>query len=80
MAFTAVTSIATIGLYISYVIPTMLRLTIGRNDFVPGAPDPHSDPEPEPYGFLARTYSSVFLNLLFACAEAVKKQTLVFIA
>ncbi len=38
MAFTAVTSIATIGLYISYVIPTMLRLTIGRNVFVPGAP------------------------------------------
>ena len=38
VAFTAVTSIATIGLYISYVIPTMLRLTIGRNVFVPGAP------------------------------------------
>ena len=37
VAFTAVTSIATIGLYISYVIPTMLRLTIGRNAFVPGA-------------------------------------------
>ena len=37
VAFTAVTSIATIGLYISYVIPTMLRLTIGRKDFVPGA-------------------------------------------
>jgi hypothetical protein len=39
-AFTAVTSIATIGLYISYVIPTFLRLTIGRQNFVPGASGP----------------------------------------
>ena len=30
MVFTAVTSIATIGLYISYVVPTLLRLTTAR--------------------------------------------------
>ena len=35
-AFGAVTSIATIGLYVSYIIPIVCRLTVGRNEFVPG--------------------------------------------
>ena len=35
-AFGAVTSIATIGLYISYIIPIFCRLTVGRKEFVPG--------------------------------------------
>ena len=35
-AFSAVTSIAVIGLYISYIIPVVCRLTVGRADFVPG--------------------------------------------
>jgi amino acid permease (GABA permease) len=34
-AYAAVTSIATIGLYIAYVTPTLLRLRLGRN-FAPG--------------------------------------------
>ena len=32
----AVTSIATIGLYVSYIIPIACRLTVGRKEFVPG--------------------------------------------
>ncbi|KAJ3268321.1 hypothetical protein HDV01_003122 [Terramyces sp. JEL0728] len=36
VAFTAITSIAVIGLYISYVIPVFLRLTISKKSFVPG--------------------------------------------
>ncbi|KAI8806310.1 amino acid transporter [Cladochytrium replicatum] len=36
VAFAAITSIATIGLYISYVIPTALRHTIGKDKFKPG--------------------------------------------
>ena len=35
-AYAAVTSITTIGLYISYVIPMVCRLTVGRKSFVPG--------------------------------------------
>lgn len=35
-SFTAVTSIATIGLYISYVIPVLLRCTVARRTFRPG--------------------------------------------
>ena len=35
-AYAAVTSITTIGLYISYVIPMVCRLTTGYKDFVPG--------------------------------------------
>ncbi|TPX59596.1 hypothetical protein PhCBS80983_g02363 [Powellomyces hirtus] len=35
-AFAAITSIATIGLYISYAIPIVLRLTLGRRGFVRG--------------------------------------------
>ena len=35
-AFGAVTSIATIGLYVSYIIPIVCRLTVGRKEFVPG--------------------------------------------
>ena len=33
-AYAAVTSITTIGLYISYIIPMICRLTVGKNDFV----------------------------------------------
>eukprot|EP00891_Asterochloris_glomerata_P001109 jgi/Astpho2/1109/e_gw1.00020.5.1_t len=36
VAFSAVVSISTIGLYISYMIPIFLRLTICRLNFVPG--------------------------------------------
>lgn len=36
VAFTAIVSIAVIGLYISYVIPVFLRNTIGRSSFRPG--------------------------------------------
>jgi amino acid transporter len=36
VAFTAVTSIATIGLYISYAIPILLRVTAARKSFEPG--------------------------------------------
>ena len=36
VAFNAVTSISVIGLYISYALPILFRLTIGRADFVPG--------------------------------------------
>lgn len=36
VAFTAVVSISTIGLYISYGIPIFCRLTIGRKNFQPG--------------------------------------------
>ncbi|KAG0050047.1 hypothetical protein BGZ83_005168 [Gryganskiella cystojenkinii] len=35
-AFSAITSIATIGLYISYGLPTFCRLTFSRNSFEPG--------------------------------------------
>jgi hypothetical protein len=35
-AFEAVTSIATIGLYISYVIPIALRISFAQDRFVPG--------------------------------------------
>lgn len=35
-AFAAVTSIATIGLYISYGAPMLCRLTVGRKEFTPG--------------------------------------------
>lgn len=35
-AFAAITSIATIGLYISYAIPIFLRLTLGRHTFKKG--------------------------------------------
>ena len=35
VAFSAVTSIATIGLYISYVLPTLIKL-LNPKDFVPG--------------------------------------------
>ena len=35
-SFTAVTSIATIGLYISYVVPVFLRCTVARATFVRG--------------------------------------------
>ncbi|EFN58316.1 hypothetical protein CHLNCDRAFT_142334, partial [Chlorella variabilis] len=36
VVFTAVTSIATIGLYISYVVPVFLRCTVARATFVRG--------------------------------------------
>ncbi|KAG0030251.1 hypothetical protein BGZ81_002885 [Podila clonocystis] len=36
VAFAAITSIATIGLYISYGIPTFLRITYSKNSFEPG--------------------------------------------
>ncbi|KAG0258203.1 hypothetical protein BG011_003436 [Mortierella polycephala] len=35
-AFSAITSIATIGLYISYGLPTLCRITYARNSFEPG--------------------------------------------
>ncbi|KAI8824007.1 APC amino acid permease [Fimicolochytrium jonesii] len=35
-AFAAITSIATIGLYVSYAIPVFLRLTLGRHTFRKG--------------------------------------------
>lgn len=35
VAFSAVTSIATIGLYISYVLPTLIKL-LNPKDFIPG--------------------------------------------
>lgn len=37
VVFTAVTSIATIGLYISYVLPVALRITVARKTFVRGS-------------------------------------------
>ena len=37
VAFSAVVSISTIGLYISYAIPIFLRITTARKDFVKGA-------------------------------------------
>jgi amino acid transporter len=36
VAFQAMVSIATIGLYIAYAIPIILRVTLARNTFVPG--------------------------------------------
>lgn len=36
MAFEAMVSIATIGLYISYALPIFFRVTIARKSFVPG--------------------------------------------
>ncbi|KAF9569947.1 hypothetical protein BGW38_008794 [Lunasporangiospora selenospora] len=36
VAFSAITSIATIGLYISYGIPTFCRITYARDSFEPG--------------------------------------------
>eukprot|EP00891_Asterochloris_glomerata_P002201 jgi/Astpho2/2201/Aster-03190 len=36
VAFSAVVSISTIGLYISYALPVLLRLTFTRREFVPG--------------------------------------------
>ena len=37
VAFSAVVSISTIGLYISYAIPIFLRITVSRKHFVKGA-------------------------------------------
>ena len=37
VAFSAVVSISTIGLYISYAIPIVLRITVSRKQFVKGA-------------------------------------------
>ena len=37
VAFSAVVSISTIGLYISYAIPIFLRVTVSRKQFVKGA-------------------------------------------
>ena len=37
VAFSAVVSISTIGLYISYAIPIFLRITVSRKQFVKGA-------------------------------------------
>nr|GLL41583.1 amino-acid permease BAT1 homolog [Ipomoea trifida] len=36
VAFQAMTSIATIGLYIAYALPSLFRVTLARNSFVPG--------------------------------------------
>ncbi|KAK4363690.1 hypothetical protein RND71_018931 [Anisodus tanguticus] len=36
VAFEAMTSIATIGLYIAYALPIFLRVTLGRKSFTPG--------------------------------------------
>ena len=36
MAFQAMVSIATIGLYIAYALPILFRVTLARNTFVPG--------------------------------------------
>lgn len=36
VAFQAMTSIATIGLYVAYAIPVLLRLTLGRKSFTKG--------------------------------------------
>ncbi|CAM6112731.1 unnamed protein product [Calypogeia fissa] len=36
VAFTAMVSIATIGLYISYALPILFRITVGHKNFVPG--------------------------------------------
>lgn len=36
VAFQAMVSIATIGLYIAYAIPILLRVTLSRNTFVAG--------------------------------------------
>nr|GMD23494.1 amino-acid permease BAT1 homolog [Ipomoea batatas] len=36
VAFQAMTSIATIGLYIAYALPSFLRVTLARKSFVPG--------------------------------------------
>lgn len=36
VAFQAMVSIATIGLYIAYVLPTLFRVTLARKSFVPG--------------------------------------------
>lgn len=36
VAFEAMVSIATIGLYIAYALPIFFRVTLARKDFVPG--------------------------------------------
>lgn len=36
MAFQAMVSIATIGLYIAYALPILFRVTLARNTFIPG--------------------------------------------
>jgi amino acid transporter len=36
VAFQAMVSIATIGLYISYTLPIFFRVTLGRKSFIPG--------------------------------------------
>lgn len=36
MAFNAMVSIATIGLYIAYALPILFRVTLARKSFVPG--------------------------------------------
>ena len=36
VAFTALTSVSTIGLYIAYGLPILMKLTLGRKRFQPG--------------------------------------------
>lgn len=36
IAFQAMASVATIALYIAYTLPTLFRVTLARNRFVPG--------------------------------------------
>src|SRR6202453_2733000 len=65
-AYAAVTSIATIGLYIAYVLPTLLRLLRGA-DFVPGPW--HLGRWSRPIGIIAVIWVA-FISILFMLPTA----------
>ncbi|KAI7839985.1 hypothetical protein COHA_006306 [Chlorella ohadii] len=67
MVFTAVTSIATVGLYISYVIPSFLRITIYRKSFQRGPF--HLGFLSIPIGMIAVTWV-IFLTVIFVLPTA----------
>jgi amino acid permease (GABA permease) len=65
-AYAAVTSIAVIGLYVAYVLPTLLRLMRGA-DFVPGPW--HLGRWSRPIGIIAVTWVA-FISILFMLPTA----------
>src|SRR5919199_610637 len=65
-AYAAVTSIAVIGLYVAYVLPTLLRLMRGR-DFEPGPW--HLGRWSRPIGIIAVVWV-VFITILFMLPQA----------
>lgn len=65
-AFAAITSIGVIGLYISYLVPLVLRVTVYRNKFVPG---PFNlGPASLPVAIVATAWA-VFVIVLFALPQ-----------